>query len=159
MNLKFKVVRLFNTVGPGQSGDYGMVLPRFINSALEGDDLIVYGTGKQTRCFMHVNDAIDGILLMLESDNANNQVFNLGHPKEIAILDLARKIISFAKSKSIIKFVTFEEAYGPTFEDMERRVPNIEKAQRELKWWPKIDIDEIISQSISYQKQVKTFQV
>ena len=159
MNLKFKVVRLFNTVGPGQSGDYGMVLPRFINSALEGDDLIVYGTGKQTRCFMHVNDAIDGILLILESDNANNQVFNLGHPKEIAILDLARKIISFAKSKSIIKFVTFEEAYGPTFEDMERRVPNIEKAQRELKWWPKIDIDEIISQSISYQKQVKTFQV
>lgn len=155
MNLEFKAVRLFNTVGPGQSGDYGMVLPRLINSALSGNDLIVYGNGQQTRCFMHVDDAINGILMMLKSDVATNQVYNLGHPSEISIIELARKVIAFSKSKSKIELVRFEDVYGPAFEDMERRVPNIEKARRDLDWWPKIDIDEIIRQSVSYQTEVK----
>ena len=155
MNLEFKVARLFNTVGPGQSGDYGMVLPRLINSALSGDDLIVYGSGQQTRCFMHVDDAVNGILMMLESDIANNQVYNLGHSMEISISDLASKVIASSKSKSKIMLVKFEDVYGPVFEDMERRVPNIEKARRDLDWWPKIGIDEIIAQSVSYQIQEK----
>lgn len=155
MNLEFKAVRLFNTVGPGQSGDYGMVLPRLITSALSGNDLLVYGSGEQTRCFMHVDDAINGILMMLESDIAINQVYNLGHPREISIMDLARKVIASSKSKSKIRLVKFEDVYGPVFEDMARRVPNIEKAHRDLGWRPKIDIDEIIRQTVTFQTDVK----
>jgi UDP-glucose 4-epimerase len=155
MNLEFKAVRLFNTVGPGQSGDYGMVLPRLISSALSGNDLVVYGSGEQTRCFMHVDDAINGILMMLDSDIAINQIYNLGHPREISIIDLARKVIASSKSKSKIRLAKFEDVYGPVFEDMERRVPNIEKVQRDLGWRPQIDIDEIIMQSIAFQREVK----
>ncbi len=155
MNLEFKAVRLFNTVGPGQSGDYGMVLPRLISSALSGNDLVVYGSGEQTRCFMHVDDAINGILMMLDSDIAINQIYNLGHPREISIIDLARKVIATSKSKSKIRLAKFEDVYGPVFEDMERRVPNIEKVQRDLGWRPQIDIDEIIMQSVAFQREVK----
>ena len=158
MNLEFKAVRLFNTVGPGQSGDYGMVLPRLISSALSGNDLVVYGSGEQTRCFMHVDDAINGILMILESSIAVNQVYNLGHPREISIMDLARKVIAFSKSKSNIRLVKFEDVYGPVFEDMERRVPNIEKAQRDLGWQPRIDIDEIVKQSVAYQTEVRAWE-
>lgn len=142
--LKVKIVRLFNTVGPGQLGQYGMVIPKMIKSAISNQDVVVHGSGEQTRCFMHVQDAVNGLKAVLNSNSADGQVYNLGNPQEISINQLALKIIKMAKSTSRIVHKSHSEIFGDNFEDMEKRIPDIRKAKVELHWEPEKSLDEIL---------------
>jgi UDP-glucose 4-epimerase len=144
-NLQVRVVRFFNTVGPRQLGTYGMVVPRFIRAALMNEPLIIFGNGEQTRCFAHVSDVIDAIVLVAFAENTLGRVVNIGNDFEISINDLAKRIIRETESKSEIKYVPYEEAYGQGFEDMERRVPNISLIRELVGWGPKRDLTRIIS--------------
>ena len=137
-------VRLFNTVGPRQTGKYGMVIPRFVESALKGESLSIYGDGKQTRVFCHVLDTIDALIKIIETDNSIGEVYNLGGIGEISISDLANKIISVTNSKSNLEYISYEDAYPTGYEDMERRVPDISKIQSVIDWAPKRNLDQII---------------
>lgn len=143
--LQVTTLRLFNTVGPKQTGKYGMVLPRFINAAVKNEPLIIYGSGKQSRVFCHVDDAVGAILSLIDNDNSIGEVFNIGGTEEISIYDLANKIISETKSKSGINFMDYDEAYGTGFEDMTRRVPDISKIKSFTNWEPRFDMSKIIS--------------
>ena len=142
--LQSRIVRFFNTVGPRQLGNYGMVVPRFVNSALKGETLSVYGSGEQIRCFCHVNDAVKGLLLVMDSDKAVGEVFNIGNNQQISIMELARKVIEITSSKSTIEKIAYERAYPKGFEDMQRRVPDISKMKQVLGWSPKLNLDQII---------------
>ena len=143
--LETRIVRFFNTVGPRQLGAYGMVVPRFISSALAHEPITVYGEGNQTRCFAHVYDVIDAVIAIAFSDNTVGKVINIGNNFEISINDLAQKIISETNSRSDIIYIPYEEAYGDGFEDMERRVPNIDLVRQLVNWTPKRDLSTIIS--------------
>jgi len=143
--LQVTTLRLFNTVGPKQTGKYGMVLPRFINAAVKNEPLIIYGSGKQSRVFCHVDDAVGAILSLIDNDNSIGEVFNIGGTEEISIYDLANKIIFETKSKSGINFMDYDEAYGTGFEDMTRRVPDISKIKSFTNWEPRFDMSKIIS--------------
>ena len=121
-----------------------MVVPRFVESAQKNEQLSVYGTGDQIRCFCHVADAVTALLLVMDSDKSIGQVFNIGNNQQISIMDLAKKVIEVTGSKSIIEKVAYEEAYPEGFEDMERRVPDISKIKSVLGWEPKINLDQII---------------
>jgi UDP-glucose 4-epimerase len=142
--LPIRIVRFFNTVGPRQVGHYGMVVPRFIDSALKNESLSVYGSGDQIRCFCHVTDAVRGLLLVMDSDKAVGQVFNIGNNSQISIMELAKKVIEITGSKSSIEKIPYEKAYPEGFEDMQRRVPDISKIKQVLGWEPKINLDQII---------------
>ena len=143
-NLPIRIVRLFNTVGPRQVGNYGMVVPRFVSAALKNQPLQVYGDGGQIRCFCHVDDAVRALLLVMDSDQAVGNVFNIGNNQQISIIELAKKIIEITGSKSEIVKVPYSEAYPSGFEDMQRRVPDISKIKNELGWAPQIGLDQII---------------
>jgi UDP-glucose 4-epimerase len=143
-NLETRIVRFFNTVGPRQVGHYGMVVPRFVSAALKNEPLSVYGSGDQIRCFCHVTDAVRGLLLVMDSDKAVGQVFNIGNNQQISIMDLAKKVIEITGSKSSIEKIAYEKAYPEGFEDMQRRVPDISKINRILGWEPEINLDQII---------------
>jgi len=143
-NLPVRIVRFFNTVGPRQVGHYGMVLPRFIEAALKNEVLSIYGTGDQIRCFCHITDVVRALLLVMDSENAVGQVFNVGNNQQISIMDLAQKVIKITGSKSIIEKVAYEKAYSEGFEDMQRRVPDISKIKQVLRWSPEINLDQII---------------
>ena len=142
--LPIRIVRLFNTVGPRQVGNYGMVVPRFVSAALKNQQLQVYGNGDQIRCFCHVDDAVKALLLVMDSDKAVGNVFNIGNNQQISILELAKKIIAITGSKSEIVKVPYSEAYPEGFEDMQRRVPDISKIKSVIGWTPKIGLDQII---------------
>jgi UDP-glucose 4-epimerase len=142
--LPIRIVRLFNTVGPRQVGNYGMVVPRFVSAALKNQPLEVYGNGDQIRCFCHVDDAVKALLLVMDSDKALGNVFNIGNNQQISILELAKKIIAITGSKSEIVKVPYSEAYPEGFEDMQRRVPDISKIKSVIGWTPKIGLDQII---------------
>ena len=143
--LKVTTVRLFNTVGPRQTGKYGMVIPRFIQAALKDHPINIFGDGKQSRVFCHVIDAVNAILLLAIEDKTIGEVFNIGGVGELSILDLAKKIISQTKSKSSIIHINYEDAYKIGYEDMARRVPDISKIQNFIKWQPKFDLTTIIN--------------
>ncbi len=143
-NLPVRIVRFFNTVGPRQLGNYGMVVPRFVVSALKNEPLQVYGSGDQIRCFCHVDDAIRALLLVMESDKAIGQVFNIGNNQQISIMDLAKKVIAITGSKSKIVNIPYSKAYPEGYEDMQRRVPDILKIKNRLGWSPQIGLDQII---------------
>ena len=142
--LPIRIVRFFNTVGPRQVGHYGMVVPRFVSAALKNEPLSVYGSGDQIRCFCHVTDAVKALLLVMDSDKAIGQVFNVGNNSQISIMELAKKVIEITGSKSSIEKITYEKAYPEGFEDMQRRVPDISKIMQVLGWEPKINLDQII---------------
>ena len=142
--LKTRIVRFFNTVGPRQLGAYGMVVPRFIEAALKNEPITVYGNGKQTRCFAHVYDVIDAVIAIAFAENTIGQVINIGNDFEISISALAEKVITETKSKSEIVYVPYKEAYGDGFEDMERRVPNIELISQLVGWKPQRNLTTII---------------
>jgi len=142
--LPIRIVRFFNTVGPRQVGHYGMVVPRFVNAALKNEPLSVYGSGDQIRCFCHVMDAVKALLLVMDSDKAVGQVFNVGNNSQISIMELAKKVIEITGSKSSIEKIAYEKAYPEGFEDMQRRVPDISKIKQVLGWEPKINLDQII---------------
>jgi len=142
--LPVRILRFFNTVGPRQVGQYGMVVPRFVTAALRNEPIQVYGSGDQIRCFCHVSDAIRALLLIIDSDKAIGQVFNVGNNQQISIMDLARKVIEITNSKSKIEKIAYEDAYPEGFEDMQRRVPDISKIKNTLGWSPEIDLEQII---------------
>jgi len=143
--LETRIVRFFNTVGPRQLGAYGMVVPRFVQFALKNEPITIYGNGEQTRCFGHVVDAVDAVVRIAFTDNTIGKVINIGNDFEISINDLAKKVIEHTNSKSEIVYVPYEEAYGDGFEDMERRVPNIELIKSLVGWEPKRDLSTMIT--------------
>ncbi len=143
--LETRIVRFFNTVGPRQLGAYGMVVPRFVQFALKNEPITIYGTGEQTRCFGHVIDAVDAVVRIAFAENTIGNVINIGNDFEISINDLAKKVIEQTNSKSEIVYVPYEEAYGDGFEDMERRVPNIDLINQLVGWKPQRDLSTMIS--------------
>lgn len=146
------VVRFFNTVGPRQTGRYGMVIPSFVRQALRGEPISVYGTGEQTRCFGHVADVVAAVHRLMLEDRAIGQVFNLGSHEEISIRGLAERIRSMVGSSSPIQLVSYEEAYEEGFEDMLRRVPDTRKARELIGFEPKKTLDDILKDVIAYEK-------
>ena len=142
--LETRIVRFFNTVGPRQLGSYGMVVPRFVKSALSNEPLTIYGDGNQTRCFAHVYDVIDALVAIAFAKNTVGKAINIGNDFEISINDLAKQIILETGSKSEIIYVPYKEAYGDGFEDMERRVPNLELVNQLVGWKPERDLSSII---------------
>jgi UDP-glucose 4-epimerase len=151
--LKVRIVRLFNTVGPRQVGHYGMVVPRFINAALKNEQLFVYGSGDQIRCFCHVDDAVRALLFVIDSDKAIGQVFNIGNNQQISIMELAKKVIELTGSSSTIEKISYEKAYPAGFEDMQRRVPDISKIKQVLGWTPEINLDQIIKDIAAFNSK------
>lgn len=143
--LPVAVVRLFNTVGPRQTGQYGMVVPRFVKSALKNEPIQVHGDGTQARCFGHVLDVVEGLAKTLETSGCFGQVMNLGNDEEVTIKGLAEKAIEMTGSESEIQFIPYEEAYGEGFEDMRRRVPSLEKARRLIGYQPTRKLEDIIN--------------
>lgn len=150
--LRTVIARLFNTVGPRQTGHYGMVVPRFVASALAGEPLTVYGSGDQSRVFCHVADAIEGLLALWDSSEAHGDVFNVGGTEEISISDLADRVIALAGSSSSKSYIPYDEAYEPGFEDMQRRAPSIEKIQALTGWTPLRTLDDVIRDVIEHQQ-------
>ncbi len=153
-NLPTIIVRLFNTVGPRQTGAYGMVIPRFVEQALENEPLTVYGDGKQSRCFLNVSDAVNALVMLLEKEGAYGQVFNIGSQEEITIEDLAKKIIDFTKSNSELRYIPYDEAYEEGFEDMQKRVPDISRIKKLISFSPKISLDDTIAQIVEEKRQI-----
>src|SRR3954466_4465077 len=144
------VVRLFNTVGPRQTGQYGMVIPTFVKQALADRPITVYGDGKQSRCFCYVGDVVGALIKLMDDENAVGEVFNIGSDHEITIVDLAKKVKELTKSQSEIVFVPYNEAYEEGFEDMPRRVPNISKVNKQVGFRPEMNLDGILKSVIEY---------
>jgi UDP-glucose 4-epimerase len=145
--------RLFNTVGPRQTGRYGMVLPNFIRQAIASEPITVFGTGRQTRCFCYVTEAAEAILRLVECGRAVGEVVNIGNDEEITIEGLARLVKEHTGSASEIRFVPYEKAYEPGFEDMQRRVPRLEKLERLVGWRPTIPLSEIVDRVACFESQ------
>ena len=144
--------RLFNTIGPRQTGQYGMVVPRFIRQALGGEPITVYGDGSQRRCFCDVRDVVPAILGLAGHSDAPGRVYNIGGTEEVSIQELAERVVEMTESDSQIIKVPYSEAYAPGFEDMERRVPDTERIHKLLGWKPKRSLREILSDVISYER-------
>lgn len=153
--LPVMVSRLFNTVGPRQTGQYGMVVPRFVQAALKNEPLEVHGDGKQSRCFGHIADVVEGLTAMMENPACFGQVINMGSDTEVSINDLAEKAIALTSSNSKIKYIPYSEAYGEGFEDMQRRVPSLEKAKRLIGYQPTRSLDDIINDVAGELRQNK----
>ena len=147
------VVRLFNTVGPRQTGRYGMVLPNFVKSALGNTAISVYGNGKQSRCFCDVRDTVEGLIRLMDTDRSVGEVTNVGNTEEITIEGLAQKVKERTGSSSPIEYVPYDKAYEPGFEDMMRRVPSVDKLQALTGFRPRISLDEIIDRVASFFQQ------
>jgi UDP-glucose 4-epimerase len=144
------IVRCFNTVGPRQTGQYGMVLPKFIKAALLDQPILVYGTGKQTRCFADVSDVVDAFIKLMNTPACQGEIFNVGTTESISIEDLAKKVKSMCGSKSKIEYMSYEDAYEEGFEDMMNRMPSLDKIHQAIGYEPKIRLDEIIKRMIEY---------
>ena len=142
--LKVTTVRFFNTVGPRQTGQYGMVVPRFVQAALKNEDIIIYDDGSQSRVFCHVEDAVKAVLLLADTDSTIGDYFNVGGKGEVTIKELAEKVISKTNSQSKVRFIPYTEAYPSGFEDMQRRVPDISKIEIAISWEPTHTLDSII---------------
>jgi UDP-glucose 4-epimerase len=146
------VVRLFNTVGPRQTGSYGMVVPRLVGQALAEDPLTVYGDGRQRRCFCHVSDVVRALFGLMTQESAYGNVYNVGATDEISIIDLAKRIVGLTGSCSEIFMIPYHEAYGEGFEDMYRRVPDIAKVQALIGWRPTRTLEDIVADVVAYQQ-------
>jgi UDP-glucose 4-epimerase len=145
--------RLFNTVGPRQSGQYGMVIPRLVQQALRGEALTVYGDGTQSRCFCDVRDVVRGLIGLAGARQTNGRIYNVGSREEVSIRDLAQRILRLTGSTSKIHYVPFHEVYAPGFEDMQRRVPDISRVQSLLGWQPTRNLDEVLASVIEFERQ------
>lgn len=145
------VARLFNVVGPGQTGAYGMVLPRFVRQALAGDPLTVYGNGVQSRCFAHVQDVVRALVLLADADEASGGVYNVGSADEVPIIELARRVIERTGSESEVELVPYDEAYGEGFEEMWRRKPDTSELRQLTGWRPELNIDQAIDDVIAWE--------
>lgn len=138
------IARFFNTIGPRQTGRYGMVVPRFVRWALKDEPLRIYGTGAQSRCFCYVQDVIDAIIGLMQCKEAAGQIFNVGTSEEVSIKQLADKVIELTDSRSVQEFVPYEVAYGRPFEDMMRRVPSTERIHRTIGWEPNTNLEKTL---------------
>jgi UDP-glucose 4-epimerase len=147
------VARLFNTVGPRQTGQYGMVVPNFVKQALAGQPITVFGDGKQSRCFTHVSDVVRAFIGLMEHEGSYGNVFNIGNNVEITIGDLAKQVREMCKSKSEIVNIPYEKAYEEGFEDMPRRVPNLSKIATAIGWKPSIALHQILEDVIEYHRR------
>jgi UDP-glucose 4-epimerase len=146
------IARLFNTVGPRQTGRYGMVVPNFVRQAITGGEMTVFGDGRQSRCFTHVSDAVGALIGLAEHPSAVGEVYNVGSTEEVTILALAERVRELAGSESEIRMVPYEEAYEEGFEDMQRRVPDLTKIRDLIGYAPKRGLDEILSSVIEYER-------
>jgi UDP-glucose 4-epimerase len=144
------IMRFFNTVGPRQTGRYGMVIPRFVQQALRGEPITVYGDGQQSRCFAFVGDVVRAVIALASESSAVGEIFNIGTMEEITIEDLARRIVQLTDSSSEIVYVPYDEAYEKGFEDMRRRVPDVSKLRERVGWEPSVDLDGILRRVIDY---------
>jgi UDP-glucose 4-epimerase len=153
-NLPVVIVRFFNTVGPRQLGDYGMVIPIFVHKALLGDTLPIFGDGNQRRSFTYVGDVVKGIIKLMDIKDAEGQVINIGNSEETTINELAKLVIKITKSKSQIEYIPYEKAYGIGFEDMSRRKPDISKIKKLFGFQPTLGIEEIVKQVVKYMKSI-----
>jgi UDP-glucose 4-epimerase len=151
-NLQVAIIRLFNTVGPRQTGRYGMVIPRFVQQALRNEPITVYGDGIQTRTFTYIGDVVDAIIKLIECPDAIGEVTNIGGAEEITIKDLAERVKKITCSTSKIKYISYDEAYTKDFEDMQRRVPSIEKVEKLINWKPTTSLDNILEKVIDYYR-------
>jgi UDP-glucose 4-epimerase len=147
------IMRFFNTIGPRQTGRYGMVAPRFVRRALQGEPLQVYGDGKQSRCFADVVDVSEAIVKLAHHPQAVGQVFNIGNTQEITIRELAERVVKLTGSSSTIEHVPYEEAYAPGFEDMRRRVPSIDKISALIGYQPSCSLDDSLLRVIEYERE------
>jgi UDP-glucose 4-epimerase len=147
------IVRLFNTVGPRQTGQYGMVIPTFVKQALAGRPITVFGSGEQSRCFCYVGDVVGALMKLMDDESAIGEVFNVGSNQEITILDLARKVKELTNSKSEITFVPYDEAYEEGFEDMPRRIPDISKVNGRVGFQPEKSLDGILDSVIEFHSE------
>jgi UDP-glucose 4-epimerase len=147
------VVRLFNTIGPGQLGRYGMVVPRFIDAALHDRPIDIYGDGKQTRCFCHVSDVVDAMPRLVADERCHGRVFNLGSDEEVTIDQLADRIIHLSGSKSSKRFIPYEAAYGAAFDDLRRRVPNLARIKQAIGYRPTKNLDAILTELIDLARR------
>lgn len=147
------IVRLFNTVGPRQTGRYGMVIPTFVRQALLEEPLTVYGDGQQTRCFAYVGDVIPALITLMDCPSALGQVFNVGSQERVTIEDLARRVIARTGSSSTIRYIPYSQAFGPGYEDMRHRAPSLDKIRALTGYTPKTSLDEIIDRVIAYIRE------
>ncbi len=150
--LETVIIRLFNTVGPRQTGSYGMVIPRFVGQALKNQPITIFGDGTQTRCFCHVSDIVNGVLALSEHPEAVGKVFNLGGDQEVSISDLARQVIELVGSESELEYIPYDDAYEEGFEDMTRRVPNTTRARQLVGFEPLVKLEDIIQSVIDDQR-------
>ena len=146
------ITRLFNTVGPRQTGRYGMVLPNFAGQAVRGEPITVYGSGEQSRCFAHVKDVVAALIKLIDTPQAVGQVFNIGSDREVTINKLAEMVRDAAGSKSEIRLVPYSEAYAEGFEDMQRRIPDVRKLERVIGMRPSTTLEQIIADVVAEQK-------
>lgn len=148
------IARFFNTIGPRQTGNYGMVVPRFVQQALRGEPLTVYGDGSQSRCFCNVRDTVRAVIGLAESPRAVGEIFNVGSQEEITIRALAERVLARTGSTAGIRFVPYDQAYEAGFEDMQRRVPSIEKIRAVIGWTPTVPLDVTLDEVIAYFREV-----
>ncbi len=151
-DLQVFIARFFNTVGPRQTGRYGMVVPRFVSQALHGEPITVYGDGSQSRCFLHVEDLVEAVVSLIENPASISRVFNIGSTEEVTILELAQRIKALCESDSPIVFVPYQEAYAPGFEDMQRRVPDLSRISAHIGWRPRKTLDEVLTAVIEHER-------
>ena len=154
-DLPVVIARLFNTVGPRQTGQYGMVIPTFIKQALTGRAITVFGDGSQSRCFGYVADVVEGLTSLAFHSDTSGEIFNLGNDQEISIRDLAELIKKKTSSRSEIIYIPYDKAYEEGFEDMQRRVPSLEKAKKWINYYPRVSLEEIIDKTVEYHKKNK----
>jgi UDP-glucose 4-epimerase len=147
------IARLFNTVGPRQSAQYGMVIPRFVESALAGRPLEIFGDGSQTRCFCHVADAIQALRGLMDERDTSGEIFNIGSHNRIGILELAHRVVDLTGSASELRFVPYEKVFGRGIEDMLHRIPSIEKISGTIGWHPTLDLDAILRDVIAERRR------
>ena len=150
LSLPVVILRFFNTVGPRQTGRYGMVVPRFVQQALRNEPITVYGDGQQTRCFTYVGDTIRAVVGLAQEPSAIGDVYNIGSTEEVTIEELARRTVRLAESSSQITYIPYDQAYEQGFEDMRRRVPAIDKIRAAIGWEPQVDLDGILTRVIAY---------
>jgi UDP-glucose 4-epimerase len=146
------VARLFNTVGPRQSGQYGMVLPRFVGAALEGRELLVHGDGTQRRCFCHVQDVVEALVGLMNCPQASGEVVNIGSNREVSIQELAELVLRKTGVRCPIRLIAYEQAYGAGFEDMQRRVPCIDKIHSLIGWQPRLSLEQMVEDVVKAEK-------
>ena len=152
-DLPVTVVRFFNTVGPGQTGRYGMVVPRFVRAALQGEPIPVYGDGDQSRCFCHVRDTVRAVIDLMDlPDKTSGEIYNIGSGQEVTINELAQTVIDRTESTSAIQYISYSEAYAPGFEDMRRRVPDTGKVHAAIGWAPKHNLNQILDDVIEFER-------